>query len=142
MVKFLKNCLVVLVVLVFLATSSINKANLSCEGLFDGEEESINISLLLYSWWHPTSFLRGDFLDGRWGTASVHMYGKLNEKKSTILGTEYKYRLLDRGYGTLEFHHREDATYGTLAWLDERQRLDGRFEGLRVDMKCAAAVLL
>jgi hypothetical protein len=86
MVKFLKNCLVVLVVLVFLATSSINKANLSCEGLFDGEEESINISLLLYSWWHPTSFLRGDFLDGRWGTASVHMYGKLNEKNPPYLG--------------------------------------------------------
>lgn len=138
-----RNIAFTIIALFFLALTSIDKAKANCDGTLDGKTESLRIELLLWNWWHPVSFFKGDFLDGRKGYAKVYMYGQLNEKGG-LLGTLYDYELHDQGYGTLWFGHKEDAnaTYGTVAWLDEHQKLSGMFEGFLVDMKCTAALNL
>ena len=141
MLKLAKTLVCFIAVFLFLSFSAINKANLSCEGLIDGEQDSLHMELVLYDWWHPISFLRGDFLTGREGYAKAWMYGKLNEG-GTTLGTEYEYRITDSYGRYLTFRHGEEAVWGTFATLDQRQRFDGMVEGFDIDMKCAAAITL
>ena len=112
-----------------------DKANFNCEGSIDNENSSLYLRLVLFTWWNPISLFRGDFLDGRAGNAFVTVNeGKLKSKNQGRV----RYELKEQN-PYLQIRKTEYVTYGTLAYLDQKQQLTGLLEGYDIEMRCFVA---
>ena len=127
--------LIAALVLVGATFTGNDKANFNCEGSVNNENSSLYLRLVLFTWWNPVSFFRGDFFQGRTGNAFV----TVNQGEPRPWdGVRVGYKLEER-HPHLVIKNYENATYGTMLFLDTRQQLTGILEGHDADMRCFVA---